>query len=276
MYCDTHCHLDFDVYDSDRQEVIDRSKEAELAFVINPGIDLASSRAAIRLAQVYPGFMHATVGIHPNYVYACNENSLSELHALATQSAVVAIGEIGLDYYRDYSEPAQQRRYFLEQLEFASQLELPVVIHNRDASQDLVPILSDWYFGLPQNSRLKQYSGDMHSYSDGLDTALSLANMGFYFGIGGPVTFHNASWRREIASGLPLERILLETDAPFLTPHPHRGKRNEPAFIPLIAAEIAKLQGKTSQEIGQITTANAATLFSLGLPESPENLPVKS
>ncbi|MFZ3070066.1 MAG: TatD family hydrolase [Anaerolineaceae bacterium] len=269
MFCDTHCHLDFDVYDADRQEVVERARAAGIAFIINPGIDLESSQKALQLTLRYPGFIYAAVGIHPNYVGTCAENTLPDLRILAQTPGVVAIGEIGLDYYRHYADPAQQRQVFLQQLELASGMQLPVVIHDRDASQDLVPILTDWYHGLPAESLLKQHPGDLHAYSDNLEIALPLAELGFCFGIGGPITYQNAEERRQVAAGLPPDKILLETDAPFLTPHPYRGKRNEPAYIPLMAAELAKLHGKTDGEIGQITTATAATLFSLKLPGKP-------
>jgi TatD DNase family protein len=263
MYCDTHCHIDFEDYDPDRAEVLERAKQANLCFLINPGIDLASSKAALSLSLEYPGFIFAAVGIHPNYVSSMANGDLERLWDLAHTQALVAIGEIGLDYYREYSEPAQQREAFLAQLDLAAQCELPVIIHNREASRDLVSILSDWQRGLPAGSRLKRFPGVLHAYSGSLDEALELAELNFAFGLGGPVTYHNGAERRAVAAGLPLQKILLETDAPFLTPHPHRGKRNEPAYIPLIAAEIARLHKRTPEEVGEITTQNAIRLFSL-------------
>jgi TatD DNase family protein len=263
MYCDTHCHIDFEDYNADRSEVLERAKQADLCFLINPGIDLASSKSALGLSQKYPGFIFAAVGIHPNYVSSMAGGDLERLSDLAHTQASVAVGEIGLDYYREYSEPAQQREVLLAQLELAEQIELPVIIHNRDASQDLIPILSDWQRGLPAGNRLKRFPGVLHAYSGNLDEALGLAELNFVFGLGGPVTYHNGAERRAVAAGLPLEKILLETDAPFLTPHPHRGKRNEPAYIPLIAAEIARLHECTPEEVGEITTQNAIQLFNL-------------
>ena len=263
MYCDTHCHIDFEDYDADRAEVLERAKQANLCFLINPGIDLASSKAALSLSLEYPGFIFAAVGIHPNYISSMATEDLERLWDLAHTQAWVAIGEIGLDYYREYSEPAQQREAFLAQLDLAAQCELPVIIHNREASRDLVSILSDWQRGLPAGSRLKRFPGVLHAYSGSLDEALELAELNFAFGLGGPVTYHNGAERRAVAAGLPLQKILLETDAPFLTPHPHRGKRNEPAYIPLIAAEIAQLHERTPEEVGEITTQNAIRLFNL-------------
>jgi len=263
MFCDTHCHIDFEDYDADRAEVLERAKQANLCFLINPGIDLASSKAALSLSLEYPGFIFAAVGIHPNYVSSMANGDLERLSDLAHTQALVAIGEIGLDYYREYSEPAQQREAFLAQLDLAARCELPVIIHNREASRDLVLILSEWQHGLPAGSRLKRLPGVLHAYSGSLDEALELAELNFAFGLGGPVTYHNGAERRAVAAGLPLQKILLETDAPFLTPHPHRGKRNEPAYIPLIAAEIARLHERTPEEVGEITTQNAIRLFNL-------------
>jgi len=263
MFCDTHCHIDFEDYDADRAEVLERAKQANLCFLINPGIDLASSKAALSLSLEYPGFIFAAVGIHPNYISSMATEDLERLWDLAHTQALVAIGEIGLDYYREYSEPAQQREAFLAQLDLAARCELPVIIHNREASRDLVLILNDWQHGLPAGSRLKRFPGVLHAYSGSLDEALELAELNFAFGLGGPVTYHNGAERRAVAAGLPLQKILLETDAPFLTPHPHRGKRNEPAYIPLVAAEIARLHERTPEEVGEITTQNAIRLFSL-------------
>jgi len=263
MFCDTHCHIDFEEYDADRAEVLERAKQANLCFLINPGIDLASSKAALSLSLEYPGFIFAAVGIHPNYISSMATEDLERLWDLAHTQALVAIGEIGLDYYREYSEPAQQREAFLAQLDLAARCELPVIIHNREASRDLVLILNDWQHGLPAGSRLKRFPGVLHAYSGSLDEALELAELNFAFGLGGPVTYHNGAERRAVAAGLPLQKILLETDAPFLTPHPHRGKRNEPAYIPLVAAEIARLHERTPEEVGEITTQNAIRLFSL-------------
>lgn len=268
MFTDTHCHLDFDSYDADRPEVILRARLAGLAFIVNPGVDLPSAGAVLQLTEDYPGYIYAALGIHPNYSADCEQDHIARLEELATAPGVVAIGEIGLDYYRDYSPPEQQRRAFLWQLELAARLALPVIIHDRDASQDLVPILRDWQSALPAANPIKQRPGVMHAYSGSAEQALALAELGFCFGIGGPVTYQNAQERRGVVKQLPLERILLETDAPFLTPHPHRGKRNEPAYIPLIAETIAALHDISSAELGEITTANAAALFRL--PSKPE------
>jgi TatD DNase family protein len=268
MFADTHCHLDFDAYDADRAEVILRARQAGLAFLVNPSVDLPSTQAVRKLTADYPGYLFAAVGIHPNFSAGCEKDQISRLEELAAGPEVVAIGEIGLDYYRDYSPPAQQRCSFLWQLELAALLELPVIIHDRDASQDLLPILKDWHGALPPQTPIKRRPGVMHAYSGSAEQARALAELGFCFGLGGPVTYQNAQERRWVAAQIPLGNILLETDAPFLTPHPHRGKRNEPAYIPLIAETIAALHGISAAELGEITTANAAGLF--GLRDKPE------
>lgn len=262
-YSDTHCHLDFDVFDVDRPEVIKRSQQAGLCFILNPGIDLPTSTAAIQLAHAYPGLIYAAVGFHPNYANLWDQNSIKALRTLAEDKAVIAIGEIGLDYYRQHTPRDLQHDIFLQQLSLARELELPVVIHNRDASHHVLPILSDWIKSLPDGSRLKNFPGVLHSYSDTLEVAQEAISLNFMVGITGPVTFNNAVERKHIVANLPVESLLLETDAPFLTPHPHRGKRNEPAYIPLIAEMIAKLHQTSADAIAEATYQNARFLFNL-------------
>ena len=261
-FTDTHCHLDFERYDNDREETLQRAWKAGLVHLINPGIDPPTSKAAIELAQRFPGKISAAVGIHPNYGQDITEEQIHELRALASAAQVVAIGEIGLDYYRPYTAHDQQQKLFRWQLALAAELNLPVIIHNRDASQDLLPILAEWQAGLALgNHPLASRPGVLHSYSDDLETAQKGMAMNFMIGIGGPVTFTNAPDRKAVVRDLPLDRLLLETDAPFLTPHPHRGKRNEPAYIPLIAEEIARLHDTSPKAVAEITYQNAHQLF---------------
>jgi len=261
VFTDTHCHLDFEIFDQDRKEVIERAKQAGLCFILNPGIDLQTSTVTIKLANTYPGFIYAAIGFHPNYGSQWDHNSMHGLKNLAEDHSVLAIGEIGLDYYRDYTPRNLQYDIFLKQLTLAKELDLPVLIHNRDASQDVLPILSDWVKSLPKDSHLKQYPGVLHSYSDTLEVAQTAISLKFMIGITGPVTFNKADERKRIVANLPLESILLETDAPFLTPHPHRGKRNEPAYIPLIAEIIANLHGTNLETVAEITYQNARKLL---------------
>jgi TatD DNase family protein len=262
-FVDTHCHLDFSDYTTDRVDVVSRAITANIEFIINPGIDLKSSKIAIDLAEEYPGFVYAAIGFHPNYGSLWNDTSFQDLKSLSKNKSVVAMGEIGLDFYREHTEHELQKEILREQLRLARELELPVLIHNRDSDKDLIPIISEWYDSLPQGSILRSHPGILHSFSSTIETAKLAMDMNFLLGITGPVTFKNATDRKQLVSQLPLKSLLLETDAPFLTPHPHRGSRNEPAYIPLIAAEIARLHGKTSLEVGRITTLNAKLLFRL-------------
>lgn len=259
---DTHCHLDFSAFDADRQEVIARAKSAGLKWILNPGIDLPTSKAALQLAEAYPTFISAAIGFHPNLGKPWQISNLDKLRSLATHPSVCAIGEIGLDYYHQHTPPEQQRLMFTSQLELAQQLELPVIIHNRDATADLMSILTNWYQGIPSSSHLKECPGVLHSFSADLATALNAIEMNFHIGISGPVTFKNAQERKDIVAQLPVDKLLLETDSPFLTPHPHRGRRNEPAYIPLIAEEIAQLQGMSLPDLAKTTYENAQRLFS--------------
>lgn len=261
-YTDTHCHLDFNRFDEDRDQVLKRAWKAGLVQILNPAIDLPTGQAAINLANDYPGRITAAVGIHPNIGEPWTPEILPTLREQAAQPGVVAIGEIGLDYYRQHTPFDQQRMMFQEQLKLAADLNLPVIIHNRDASPDLIAILTNWHKDLVLAGHpLKDRPGVLHSFSADLETGLAAIEMNFYLGITGPVTFSNAPDRKAIVRNLPLDHLLLETDSPFLTPHPHRGKRNEPAYIPLIAEEIARLHNTSPKEVAEITYGNASRLF---------------
>ncbi len=262
-YCDTHCHLDFEVYKPDRDLVVKRAKSVSLEFIINPGIDLPSSLAAIELASVYPNFCYAMVGFHPNDAQHFDKEADAKLKQLASAPGVVAIGEIGLDYYRDRCSPTVQRQILEKQLDLAQACQLPVCIHNREATTDLLSILRAWWQGLPVQSPQKSSPGVLHAWSEDFQSGIPFMEMGFMFGVGGPVSFKNAVDRHAFVSQLPVEHLLLETDAPFLTPVPFRGRRNEPGYIPQIAAAIGNLKGMTAEEIGRIATLNARKVYSL-------------
>lgn len=265
-YTDTHCHLDFQRFDEDREEVLKRAWKAGLVWILNPGIDLYTNQAAIELANKHPQKISAAVGIHPNFGQPWTGDIIPTLREQAQNPCVVAIGEIGLDYYREHTPKDQQIKMLEDQLGLAADLYLPVILHNRDSTADLMSILKNWQNNLEKTHHpLAKSPGVLHSYDADLETALDAIEMNFYIGISGPVTFKNAPDRKVITQKLPLDHLLLETDAPFLAPHPHRGKRNEPAYIPLIAEEIARLHGKTKAEIGDQTTQNARNLF--GLPD---------
>lgn len=263
---DTHCHLNFDSYDPDRDQVIARAAAAGVTRVINPGVDEASSRAALDLAVRYDG-IYAAVGIHPNDTANFNDPDLNWVEGLASELKVVAIGEIGLDYHWDDSPKAAQFRAFEAQLALAARLELPVIIHNREASEDVIAVLENWARNLP--SSLRDRPGVLHSFSAPQSVAERALAAGFYFGFTGPITYKNADDLRHIAARLPLDRILTETDAPFLTPTPYRGKRNEPAYIPLIVERLAALHTISKDEMARATTANAERLFRLPPVQTP-------
>jgi TatD DNase family protein len=257
---DTHCHLNFDSYDADRDQVIQRALESGVTHVINPGIDLPTSRAGIELSQRYSG-VFAAVGLHPNSSAAFTQAEIADYRTLAAEPKVVAIGEIGLDYYRDRSPKAQQFAAFEAQLALAAELELPVIIHNREASEDVLAVLESWAGNLPD--ALKERPGVLHSVSAPLEIAERALAIGFYLGFTGPITYKNADETRRIARITPLERLLVETDGPFLTPVPHRGKRNEPAYIPYMVDSLASLKQMPTDEMARITTENAVRLFRL-------------
>lgn len=266
MLIDSHCHLNFEDFDADRQEVVSAALASGVQRIINPGVDLESTPQQLRLAAEYPGFVSLAVGVHPNYSTSWTPDAASAMEALAKNPAVVAIGEIGLDYYRDYAPKDTQQAVLREQLTLAARLGLPVIIHERDSSADLTDMLVDWCHALPSQSPLKQAPGVMHAYNGSLEQVTPLLEVGFCFGIGGPVTYKNAREKHALAAALPLNHILLETDAPFLPPHPHRGSRNEPAYIALVAERVAALRGISVEEVAQVTTQAACRLFNLPVP----------
>lgn len=264
---DTHCHLNFDSYAEDLDAVLTRSAQAGVRRIINPGVDAESSRAAIDLARRYPGVIYAAVGIHPNDTAAFSQAQLDEEIAPLARAegvSVVAIGEIGLDYYWDKSPKDQQKRAFEAQLTLAKALELPVIIHNREASDDVMDILEAWSNDLPPSFRARPGGiGVLHSFSATRAIATRALEAGFCLGFTGPITFKNAEDTRRVAAMTPLERILVETDGPFLTPMPYRGKRNEPAYIPYIVERLAAVKGIDVTEMGAASTQNAERLFGL-------------
>lgn len=268
LLVDTHAHLNFERFDTDRPQVIDRASQAGLIGILNPGVDLSSSMQAINLAEEF-AVVYAAVGVHPNDSLSWDADSKSVLQELAQHPKVVAMGEIGLDYYRDRAPQDLQKRVFQQQLALAAELELPVVIHTRDASdedrsasRDVLAILGDWVAQLRHaGSQLADRPGVLHSYSSGAGFVEQAVSLGFYLGITGPVTFRKADGLRQTVEMIPLERLLIETDAPFLTPHPFRGKRNEPAHVRYVAEKIAEIHHLPFEQVAKITTAGAKRLF---------------
>ncbi len=259
---DTHCHLYFSNYEKDRDAVLARAWEAGVERILVPGIDLPSSRAAIKLAETHSQ-VYAAVGVHPNSATTWDAGTLGALTELTDHPKVVAIGEIGLDYYRDRAPRSLQKRVFREQIELAGQVELPIIIHTRNSSPkdrtcfaDVVEIIRELRQALSDDQ-----PGVFHSFLESEPEAQQALELGFYVGITGPVTFKNAHELRDVVTTTPLEKMLIETDGPFLTPHPYRGKRNEPAHVYYVSERIAQLRGESPRSIGAITSKNAARLF---------------
>ncbi len=254
MLIDTHCHLDFASFAADRAEVLARATAVHVTHILIPGLDLANCTAVLALTAQSP-MLYAGVGIHPNSTATWQDNWSDTLRYLATHEKVVAIGEIGLDYYWDDSPKAVQQHAFVAQLELAAALGLPVIIHNREASSDVIALL--------RHSPLagRENAGVLHSFSGDWPTAVAALDMGFYLGFTGPITYKKADALRQIAARTPLERILIETDAPFLTPQPRRGQRNEPAYVAHVAEKLAEVRGVETAVIAHHTTQNALRLF---------------
>jgi TatD DNase family protein len=268
---DTHCHLDYNKFDLDRAEVIQRANDAGLIRLLVPGLHHRSSAEAVKLAESNPS-VYAAVGFHPTDLDEFSEETFEEVKKLAPHPKVVAIGEIGIDYYwvKESDKRAYQREVLKRQLAFAKEMNKPVILHMReekdawfgDASVDLLEILQEWHATL--QGRLAETPGVLHSFNGTLETAQKALDMNFYIGVTGPVTYKNAEKKREIVGQLPLDRLLIETDSPFLSPTPVREKRNEPSYILHIADKIAEIHSKSPAEIASITTTNAARLFAWG------------
>ena len=268
---DTHCHLNFHKFNDDREAAIQRARNVGVTRFLVPGLDLTSSREAIELAEKYPD-VYAAVGFHPTDLDKFSESAFDEIRELARHPKVVAIGEIGLDHY--WVKEEAKREYQVEilrrQLKFAGEIGKPVVIHMREegdawfgsASSALTEVLTEWVGELSaKNHPLVHRPGVLHSFNGNLETAQKALALGFFIGVTGPVTYKNAEVKREIIRQIPLDRLLIETDSPFLAPVPQRGKRNEPAFVREIADKIAGIHSRNLEEVADATTANAARLF---------------
>ena len=254
MLIDTHAHLDMEEFEDDREEVLARALEAGISQIITIGIDLPSSCNALKIAEKHD-FIHASVGYHPHNAKELDSRALKDLAELAGSPKVVAWGEIGLDFFRRRSPPQSQIQAFEQQLEMAGDLGLPVIIHDRDAHEQLIEIL---------RKHRAPSGGVIHCFSGDYETAGFFMDIGFHISIPGTVTYRKALFVQEVAAKIPLERLLVETDAPFLSPVPRRGKRNEPAFVKYTALEIARLRGMDFQTLAEATSRNARTLFKLG------------
>ena len=251
MLVDSHAHIQLDAFAADREAVLENSRKNGVHFILTIGFNLETSRGAIRLAEQYEQ-IYATVGMHPHDSKDFNDETMDIFRALAADPKVIALGEMGLDYYRDLSPRSVQKRVFEQQLNLAEELGLPVVIHNREAYHDIIPIV---------RARRGRIRGVMHCLSGGVETMRQSLELGFYIGIGGPVTYRKSHELQEVAREVPANRLLVETDSPWLAPQFRRGKRNEPAYVRAIAEKIAELRGATLEDIGATTTRNFENLF---------------
>ncbi len=254
MIFDTHAHYDDEQFDIDRDGLLLSMKENGIGTIVNIGANLASSKTSIELAHKYD-FIYAAVGVHPSDSGELNEDNFDWIRQMSADERCVAIGEIGLDYY--WPEPDQeiQKKWFVRQLDLAREVGLPVVIHSRDAAADTVQILKDNNAG--------DIGGVVHCFSYSKEVALECVKMGFYIGVGGVLTFKNGKKMKEVVSEIPIEKIILETDCPYLAPEPNRGKRNSSLNLPYVVKAMAEIKGMSEQEVIDITERNARAMYKL-------------
>ncbi|MFC1666853.1 TatD family hydrolase [Candidatus Omnitrophota bacterium] len=265
MLVDTHCHLDFKAFESDRDDVVMRSISEGIGFIVNVGSSLEGTRRSIEIAERYD-LVYAAAGIHPHDADRVKQDDLELFKGCFSGNKVVAIGEIGLDYYKNIASRDNQKRLFVKLLEEAKTRKLPLIIHNRDAHADIMDILKD-IMPLPVKGVMHCFSGDKVFLKKCLD-------MGIFISFTCNITFKNASRLREVARLVPADRLLLETDAPFLAPQIFRGKRNEPCYVKYLAEELARMKDLSFEEIADITTRNAKELFKFGFHRKEHCVPI--
>jgi TatD DNase family protein len=255
MLFDSHAHLNDAQFDGDREEVIRRAREEfDVSRVVNIGYNRETIRTALALAERYD-FIYAAIGWHPHEAKEMTDDDLAWIESLTDHPKVVALGEMGLDYYWDNSPRDVQQEVFRRQIRLARKVGLPIIIHDRDAHEDVLSILRE--------EKADEVGGVMHCFSGDWAFAQACIDLNFYIGLGGPVTFKNAKLPKEIAQKVPIDRLLIETDCPYLAPHPHRGKRNETGYVRLVAQTIAELRGMTLETLAEHTTVNACRLFGI-------------
>lgn len=254
MIFDTHAHYDDEQFDEDRDELLASMQACGVEAVTNIGASLATSQNTIELTKKYP-FVYGAIGVHPNEVDELNEDGIAWLKENSALPKIVAVGEIGLDYYWDEPGREVQKKWFLRQLELAREVKLPVVIHSRDAAKDTLDIIKSFH--------AESLGGVIHCFSYTKEMAREYLNMGFYLGIGGVVTFKNAKKLKEVVEYMPMEQMVLETDCPYLSPVPNRGKRNSSLNLPYVVEEVARLKGISADEVIGITNRNAKTMYRL-------------
>ncbi|WP_141434169.1 TatD family hydrolase [Bacillus sp. 03113] len=254
MLFDTHVHLNAEQFEEDLKDVIERAKATGIENMVVVGFDRPTINRAMELIEEYE-FLYASIGWHPVDAIDMTDEDLDWIEELSKHPKVVALGEMGLDYHWDKSPREIQQEVFRKQIRLAKKVNLPIVIHNRDATEDIIHILKE--------EEAKTVGGIMHCFSGSVETAKECVNMNFYISLGGPVTFKNAKKPKEVAEAIPLEKLLVETDCPYLTPHPFRGKRNEPSYVKLVAEKIAEIKGVSFEEVARMTTKNAKKLFDI-------------
>lgn len=252
MYFDTHTHLDDEKFDGDRQAVIENLKQEGISYAVNVGSCLASSKASVELSKQYD-FIYAAVGVHPSEVADLREEDIQTLKALTAEEKVVAIGEIGLDYHYDEPPRDVQKKWFCRQLELAKELDMPYIIHDREAHNDTLEIIR----------QVGYFNGVLHCFSGSCEMAKTVLSLGLYISIAGQVTFKNAPKVQEVAKMVPVDRLLIETDSPYLTPEPYRGKRNNSANVQFTCAKIAELKGMPQEELAKITLENGKRFYGI-------------
>lgn len=254
MIFETHAHYDDEVFDKDRDELLGLMQEKGIAYIVNIAAAYQGLSDTRALMEKYP-FIYGAMGIHPSEISCLNEKVMEEIASYADLDKTVAIGEIGLDYYWDKENKEEQIYWFRRQMQLARQKKLPIVVHSRDAAEDTLVVMKE--------ERAEEIGGVIHCYSYSKELAREYLDMGFYLGIGGVITFSNAKKLREVVAYAPINRLLLETDSPYLSPVPNRGKRNSSLNIPYIVEEIAKIKGISPQEVEQITLENAKIMFGI-------------
>ncbi|MFP7313603.1 TatD family hydrolase [Bacillus sp. FSL P4-0322] len=252
MLFDTHAHLNAEQYNEDLEQVIERAKSEKVEKIVVVGFDRPTITRAMELIEEYD-FIYAAIGWHPVDAIDMTDEDLAWIKDLSQHEKVVAIGEMGLDYYWDKSPKDVQKEVFRRQIALAKEVKLPIVIHNRDATEDVVTILKE--------EGAAEVGGIMHCFTGSLETAKACMEMNFYISFGGPVTFKNAKKPKEVVKEIPSEKLLIETDCPYLTPVPFRGKRNEPSYVKYIAEQIAELREISFEELAELTTKNAKKVF---------------
>lgn len=254
MIFESHAHYDDEAFDADREELLGSMQKAGISRIVNVGASLRGVKDTVELMEKYP-FLYGAVGIHPDEVGELNEERLEWLRSMCALEKTVAVGEIGLDYYWDKMPRQTQKEWFVRQLALAKEVDLPVIIHSREAAKDTFEIM--------KSEHAHTTGGVIHCFSNSREMARDYLDLGYYIGIGGVVTFKNARVMKEVAAYVPLDRILVETDCPYLAPTPFRGKRNSSLYLPYIIEEIARLKGISAQEVEETTYQNAMRMYRL-------------